>query len=51
MNKMEGSGLYAGSGNASGKISRTKKAGKWLGFAKEALNDGMGLKERGLSIY
>jgi hypothetical protein len=51
MNKMEGSGLYAGKGNESGKISRTKKAGKWLGFTKQALNDGMDLGERGLSIY
>ena len=51
MNKMEGSGLYAGRGNASGKISRTKKAGKWLGFTKQAINDGMDLGERGLSIY
>jgi len=51
MNKMEGSGLYAGSGNKSGKISRNKKAGKWLGFTKQAINDGMDLGERGLSIY
>ena len=51
MNKMEGSGLYAGSGNKSGKISRTKKAGKWLGFTKQAINDGMDLGERCLFIY
>jgi hypothetical protein len=51
MNKMEGTGLFAGMGNKSGKISRTKKAGKWLGFTKEALNTGMDLGERGLSIY
>ena len=51
MNKMEGSGLYAGSGNKSGKISRNKKAGKWLGFTKQAINDGMDLGEGGLSIY
>jgi hypothetical protein len=49
-NKMEGTGLF-GSGNKSGKISRTKKAGKWLDFTKEAINDGMDLGERGLAIY
>jgi len=51
MNKMEGTGLFAGSGNKSGKISRHKKAGKWLGFVKGAINDGMDLGERGLEIY
>jgi hypothetical protein len=51
MNKMEGTGLFAGMGNKSGKISRSKKAGKWLGFTKGALNDAMDLGERGLDIY
>jgi len=50
-NKMEGTGLFAGAGNKSGKISRHKKAGKWLGFVKGAINDGMDLGERGLDIY
>ena len=49
-NKIEGTGLF-GSGNRSGKISRTKKAGKWLDFTKGAINDGMDLGERGLAIY
>ena len=50
-NKMEGTGLFAGAGNKSGKISRAKKAGKWLDFTKGALGDAMDLGERGLSIY
>ena len=49
-NKMEGTGLFAGVGNKSGKISRHKKAGKWTGFVKGAINDGMDLGERGLDI-
>ena len=49
-NKISGTGLF-GSGNKSGKISRTKKAGKWLDFTKGAVNDGMDLGERGLAIY
>jgi hypothetical protein len=48
---MEGTGLFAGMGNKSGKISRTKKAGKWLDFTKGALGDAMDLGERGLAIY
>ena len=49
-NKMEGTGLF-GAGNKSGKILRTKKAGKWLDFTKGAINGGMDLGERGLAIY
>jgi len=36
-NKMEGTGLFAGSGNKSGKISRHKKALKWRDFSDETL--------------
>jgi hypothetical protein len=35
MNKMEGTGLFAGAGNQSGKISRVKKAGKWTGYVND----------------
>ena len=40
-NKMEGTGLFAGSGNKSGKISRHKKALKWRGFADDTLRKGI----------
>jgi hypothetical protein len=49
-NEIEGTGLF-GSGNKSGKISRTKKAGKWLDFTKGAINHELDLGERGLAIY
>jgi len=42
-NKMEGTGLFAGSGNKSGKISRRKKAGKWKDFVVESGRDGIDL--------
>ena len=51
MNKMEGSGLFAGSGNKSGKISRFKKANKWTDFTVGAINKGMDLGESGLAIF
>ena len=35
MNKMEGTGLFAGMGNKSGKISRHKKATKWRDFSND----------------
>jgi hypothetical protein len=38
MNKMEGTGLFAGAGNQSGKISRVKKAGKWRDFSVDTAN-------------
>jgi len=40
-NKMEGTGLFAGSGNKSGKISRIKKARKWRDFSHETLRKGI----------
>ena len=40
-NKMEGTGLFAGSGKKSGKISRIKKARKWRDFSDETLRKGV----------
>jgi hypothetical protein len=51
MNKMEGTGLFAGAGNKSGKISRRKKAGKWKDFAVETGRDGIDLARYGYEQY
>jgi hypothetical protein len=51
MNKMEGTGLFAGSGNKSGNINRLKKAEKWRDFSVYTLNDGLDLGKRGLDLY
>ena len=40
-NKMEGTGLFAGSGRKRGKISRIKKARKWRNFSDETLRKGI----------
>ena len=40
-NKMEGTGLFAGSGNRSGKISRIKKARKWRDFSNDTARMGI----------
>jgi len=40
-NKMEGTGLFAGAGKKSGKISRIKKARKWRDFSDETLRKGI----------
>jgi len=40
-NKMEGTGLFAGSGNKSGKISRIKKAHKWRDFSNDTARLGI----------
>ena len=40
-NKMEGTGLFAGSGKKSGNISRIKKARKWRDFSDETLRKGV----------
>ena len=50
-NKLDWTGLFVGSGNKSGKISRFKKANKWTGFSENLVNTGMDLGERGLEIY
>ena len=39
-----------GSGNASGKISRIKKANKWAKFSKGIVEDGMELGQKGLDM-
>ena len=51
MNKMEGSGLFAGSGNQSGKINRFKKAEKWRDFAGDTVDRGLDLGKKGLDLY
>lgn len=51
MNKMEGSGLFAGSGNKSGKINRLKKAEKWRDFAGDTVDRGLDLGKKGVDIY
>ena len=40
-NRVEGTGLFAGSGKKSGKISRIKKARKWRDFSDETLRKGV----------
>jgi len=40
-NRMEGTGLFAGSGRKSGKISRIKKASKWRDFSDKTLRKGI----------
>jgi len=46
-NEIQGTGLFAGAGNKSGKISRRKKAGKWKDFAVETARDGIDLGRYG----
>ena len=50
-NKMEGTGLFAGSGRKSGKISRIKKARKWRDFAGETVKDGIDLGRYGYEKF
>ena len=40
-NEIQGTGLFAGAGNKSGKISRIKKARKWRDFSDETLRKGI----------
>jgi hypothetical protein len=51
MNKMEGTGLFAGSGNQSGKISRVKKAKKWTGYANDTARMGIDTAKYGYEKY
>jgi hypothetical protein len=51
MNKMEGTGLFAGSGNQSGKISRVKKAGKWRDFSVDTAKQGIDVAKYGYEKY
>jgi len=49
--KMEGTGLFAGSGNKSGKISRRKKAEKWTGYVADTLRKGIATARYGFEQY
>jgi hypothetical protein len=51
MNKMEGTGLFAGAGNQSGKISRVKKAGKWTGYVNDTARMGIDTAAYGYKEY
>jgi hypothetical protein len=51
MKKMEGTGLFAGSGNQSGKISRVKKAGKWRDFSVDTAKQGIDVAKYGYEKY
>jgi len=51
MNKMEGTGLFAGAGNKSGKISRVKKAGKWTGYVDDTARMGIDTGAYGYKKY
>ena len=50
-NKVEGTGLFAGSGNKSGKISRHKKAGKWRDFSNDTARMGIDTARYGYEQY
>ena len=51
MNKMEGTGLFAGAGNKSGKISRHKKATKWRDFSNDTARMGIDTAKYGYEQY
>ena len=51
LNKMEGTGLFSGSGNQSGKISRVKKAGKWRDFSNDTARMGIDTAAYGYTEY
>jgi hypothetical protein len=51
MNKMEGTGLFAGAGNKSGKISRIKKAKKWRDFSNDTARMGIDTAKYGYEQY
>jgi hypothetical protein len=50
-NKMEGTGLFAGAGNKSGKISRMKKAKKWRDFSDDTLRKGVDTARYGFEQF
>jgi len=50
-NEIQGTGLFAGAGNKSGKISRHKKALKWRGFADDTLRKGIDTARYGFEQY
>jgi len=51
MNEMEGTGLFSGSGNQSGKISRIKKANKWRDFSVDTAKQGIDVAKYGYQKY
>jgi hypothetical protein len=51
MNKMEETGLFSGSGNQSGKISRIKKATKWRDFSVDTAKQGIDTAKYGYDKY
>jgi hypothetical protein len=51
MNKIQGTGLFAGSGNQSGKISRVKKDGKWRDFSVDTAKQGIDVAKYGYEKY
>jgi uncharacterized membrane protein len=51
MNKMEGTGLFSGSGNQSGKISRIQKATKWRDFSVDTAKQGIDVAKYGYDKY
>ena len=51
INKMEGTGLFAGAGNRSGKISRIKKANKWRDFSVDTAKQGIDFAKYGYDKY
>jgi len=50
-NEIQGTGLFAGSGNRSGKISRHKKAGKWRDFSNDTARMGIDTARYGYEQY
>jgi len=51
MNKMEGTGLFAGSGNESDKISLIKKANKWRDFSVDTAKQSIDTAAYGFKDY
>jgi hypothetical protein len=51
MNKVSGTGLFAGAGNKSGKISRIKKANKWRDFSVDTAKQGIDTAKYGYEKY
>jgi len=50
-NEIQGTGLFAGAGRRSGKISRIKKANKWRDFSDETLRKGIDTARYGYEQY
>jgi hypothetical protein len=51
MNKNQGTDLFAGAGNKSGKISRIKKANKWRDFSVDTAKQGIDVAKYGYQKY